>query len=127
MRMTVLGCIGLSVLAGGAVLTVASAHAAQPYTCVCKGDKKRFLASTRYCEHQFNVKECTQGQYDMTYSAACTKMGCSLPTEDDDAKLKENNVPCELVTKQGKQHGWAGMEKDIVTIADWFDKYLAKK
>lgn len=43
------------------------------------------------------------------------------------AKLKENNVPCELVTKEGKQHGWAGMEKDIVTIADWFDKYLAKK
>ena len=43
------------------------------------------------------------------------------------AKLKENNVPCELVTKPGKQHGWAGMEKDIVTIADWFDKYLAKK
>jgi acetyl esterase/lipase len=43
------------------------------------------------------------------------------------AKLKENNVPCELVTKPGKAHGWAGIDKDIITIADWFDKYLAKK
>ncbi|MFT3882916.1 MAG: alpha/beta hydrolase [Gemmatales bacterium] len=43
------------------------------------------------------------------------------------AKLKENNVPCELVTKKGMAHGWVGIDKDIVTIADWFDKYLAKK
>lgn len=43
------------------------------------------------------------------------------------AKLKENNVPCELITKKGQQHGWQGMDKDIVMIADWFDKHLAKK
>lgn len=43
------------------------------------------------------------------------------------AKLKENNVPCELVIKKGMAHGWLGIDKDIVTIADWFDKYLAKK
>ncbi len=43
------------------------------------------------------------------------------------ARLKENHVPCELVTKKGMQHGWAGIEKDIVTIADWFDKHLGKK
>lgn len=43
------------------------------------------------------------------------------------AKLKENNVPCELVTKKGMAHGWVGIDKDIVMIADWFDKYLAKK
>jgi acetyl esterase/lipase len=43
------------------------------------------------------------------------------------AKLKENNVPCELITKKGMAHGWVGIDKDIVTIADWFDKYLAKK
>jgi acetyl esterase/lipase len=43
------------------------------------------------------------------------------------AKFKENHVPCELVVKKGQQHGWLGMDKDIVTIADWFDKYLAKK
>ncbi|HQR09503.1 MAG TPA: alpha/beta hydrolase [Gemmatales bacterium] len=43
------------------------------------------------------------------------------------ARLKENNVPCELITRKGQQHGWGGMDKDVVTIADWFDKYLAKK
>ena len=79
MRMTVLGCIGLSVLAGGAVLTVASALAAQPYTCVCKGDKKRFLASSRYCEHQYEVKSCSKAQYQVTYGKACHEMGCKFP------------------------------------------------
>ncbi len=43
------------------------------------------------------------------------------------ARFKEVNVPCELVVKPGAGHGWAGMEKDVLTIADWFDKYLAKK
>lgn len=43
------------------------------------------------------------------------------------ARMKENKVPCELVVKKGLQHGWAGIEKDIVTIATWFDKHLAKK
>lgn len=43
------------------------------------------------------------------------------------AKLKEYKVPCELVTKKGGDHGWAGMEKDIVTIADWFDKHIPAK
>jgi acetyl esterase/lipase len=41
-------------------------------------------------------------------------------------KLKEAGVPCELVTKKGAEHGWGGMDKDLVTLADWFDKYLAK-
>ena len=40
------------------------------------------------------------------------------------AKFKENGVPCELVVKKGGVHGWGGMEKDVVTFADWFDKYL---
>jgi acetyl esterase/lipase len=43
------------------------------------------------------------------------------------AKLKEAGVPAELVVKHGEAHGWKGLEKDIPTIADWFDKYLAKK
>jgi len=43
------------------------------------------------------------------------------------ARLKEVNVPCELVVKPGAAHGWAGMDKDMLTLADWFDKYLAKK
>lgn len=43
------------------------------------------------------------------------------------AKLKEHNVPCELVVKKGGAHGWAGMDKDLLAIADWFDKHLAGK
>jgi acetyl esterase/lipase len=43
------------------------------------------------------------------------------------AKYKEMKVPCELVVKKGAGHGWTDLVKDIVKIADWFDKYLAKK
>jgi acetyl esterase/lipase len=40
------------------------------------------------------------------------------------AKFKENKVPCDLVVKKGAAHGWAGMDKDLAAMADWFDKYL---
>jgi acetyl esterase/lipase len=43
------------------------------------------------------------------------------------AKLKEAEVPAELVVKEGKGHGWAGLDKDMAIIADWFDKHLKKK
>jgi dipeptidyl aminopeptidase/acylaminoacyl peptidase len=43
------------------------------------------------------------------------------------AAMKEAGVPCQLVTKPGADHGWKGMDKDIETIADWFDKHLGKK
>ncbi len=42
------------------------------------------------------------------------------------AKLKEAKVPAELVVKKGAAHGWGGIDKDIPTLADWFDKYLKK-
>jgi acetyl esterase/lipase len=42
------------------------------------------------------------------------------------AKLKEEGVPAELVVKKGASHGWPGLDKDLKTIADWFDKYLKK-
>jgi acetyl esterase/lipase len=42
-------------------------------------------------------------------------------------KLKEAGVPAELVVKKGAAHGWPDLGKDLTTIADWFDKYLAKK
>lgn len=42
------------------------------------------------------------------------------------AKYKEVGVPCELVVKKGAGHVWPGMDKDIKTLADWFDKYLTK-
>ena len=41
-------------------------------------------------------------------------------------KYEEMKVPCELVVKKGQAHGWAGLDKDLVTIADWFDKHTAK-
>jgi len=41
-------------------------------------------------------------------------------------KLKSVNVPAELVTKPGAAHGWPGLDKDLVTLADWFDKHLKK-
>ncbi|MFO0824683.1 MAG: alpha/beta hydrolase [Gemmataceae bacterium] len=40
------------------------------------------------------------------------------------AKYKEVGVPAELVVKKGLAHGWPGLDKDLVTLADWFDKYL---
>lgn len=40
------------------------------------------------------------------------------------AKFKEVKVPCELVVKKGAGHGWLGLDKDIATLADWFDKHL---
>ncbi|MCX6365300.1 MAG: alpha/beta hydrolase [Armatimonadetes bacterium] len=40
------------------------------------------------------------------------------------AKLKEEGVPCELVKRPGKGHGWPGIEKDAELLMDWFDKYL---
>lgn len=42
------------------------------------------------------------------------------------AKLKKFGVPAELIVKKGAGHVWGGMEKDMVAILDWFDKYLEK-
>ncbi len=41
--------------------------------------------------------------------------------------LKDAGVSAELVVKPGAAHGWSGMDKDLETFADWFDKHLAKK
>jgi acetyl esterase/lipase len=43
------------------------------------------------------------------------------------AKLKGLGIPAQLVVKHGAGHGWAGMDKDTEKLADWYDKYLAKK
>ena len=42
------------------------------------------------------------------------------------AKYKDVGVPAELIVKKGAAHGWAGQEKDLVKLADWFDKHLTK-
>jgi acetyl esterase/lipase len=33
-------------------------------------------------------------------------------------------VPAKLIAKPGVAHGWGGMEKDMIAMADWFDEYL---
>ena len=43
------------------------------------------------------------------------------------SRLKEAGVPAELIVRKGAGHGWATLPADMKFIADWFDKYLAKK
>jgi acetyl esterase/lipase len=33
-------------------------------------------------------------------------------------------VPAKLIVKPGVAHGWGGMEKDMIAMADWFDEFL---
>lgn len=41
-------------------------------------------------------------------------------------KLKEMKVPYRLETKEGKDHGWEGIENEYKLISEWFEKYLIK-
>ena len=34
------------------------------------------------------------------------------------------HAPFKLIVREGKDHGWPGMDKDMKIFADWFDKYL---
>ncbi len=43
------------------------------------------------------------------------------------AKLKEHHVPCMLIPKEGKGHGWPGDKQDERACVAWFDKYLLGK
>jgi acetyl esterase/lipase len=43
------------------------------------------------------------------------------------AKLKEARIAAELIVKRGEGHGWKGMDKDLKTFADWFDRHLLEK
>jgi acetyl esterase/lipase len=43
------------------------------------------------------------------------------------AKFKKVGVTAKLVVKKGAGHVWLDIDKDMPTIADWFDKYLKKK
>ena len=42
-------------------------------------------------------------------------------------KLKESKIDCDLIVRPGQGHGWATMGKDLDLLAEWFEKYLAKK
>lgn len=41
--------------------------------------------------------------------------------------LTKAGVAAKLVIKPGAGHGWAGIEKDIAMIADWFDEHLLRR
>jgi acetyl esterase/lipase len=42
-------------------------------------------------------------------------------------RFEENRVPCQLVVKSGKGHGWENWESDTALIADWFDIHLCRE
>ena len=39
-------------------------------------------------------------------------------------KCAEMKAPFKLIVREGKDHGWPGMEKDLAIFADWFDEHL---
>ncbi len=41
------------------------------------------------------------------------------------AKLEEFKVPHRLESRPGKGHGWPGIEMELPTMAEWFEKYLS--
>ena len=39
-------------------------------------------------------------------------------------RANEAGATAKLIVKTGAVHGWGGMEKDLVAMADWFDEHL---
>lgn len=39
-------------------------------------------------------------------------------------RCRKENVPFKLIVKEGKDHGWKEMDKDMALCADWFDEHL---
>ncbi len=39
-------------------------------------------------------------------------------------RCQESGVKAKLIVREGKAHGWAGMEQDSELFADWFDEHL---
>ena len=48
------------------------------------------------------------------------------PVEKAPPKAKDAGVPFRLVVREGREHGWPGIEKDLELFADWFDNHLQK-
>lgn len=42
-------------------------------------------------------------------------------------RCEKAHVPAKLVVREGKEHGWPGIEKDVEILADWFDQHLRGK
>jgi acetyl esterase/lipase len=41
-----------------------------------------------------------------------------------ETKAKAASVSFQLVVREGKEHGWDGLDRDLEILADWFDQYL---
>lgn len=39
-------------------------------------------------------------------------------------RCQELNSLAKLITREGKDHGWPDLEKDVAVFADWFDEHL---
>jgi len=39
-------------------------------------------------------------------------------------KCAEMKAPYKLIIREGKDHGWPGLDKDLIIFADWFDDHL---
>jgi hypothetical protein len=73
--------LAIGVLAGPLLIAATPVAAGQPWTCVCNGVKKRYIASTRHCENKFKIPKgqgCTSKQYRSVYAPYCVKNGCTL-------------------------------------------------
>jgi dipeptidyl aminopeptidase/acylaminoacyl peptidase len=44
-----------------------------------------------------------------------------------DKAREVSKAPMKLIVREGKEHGWSGIEKDMVIFADWFDEQLRGK
>lgn len=57
-------------------------EAAQAWSCICNGERKRYLASTRHCEFKNDLPKgawCSAAQWRAVYGPACREKGCVLP------------------------------------------------
>jgi hypothetical protein len=59
------------------VMTATPAEAGTPYTCYCKGEKKRFIGGTYYCGRR--TPRCTAAEYELFRMNACRANGCAPP------------------------------------------------
>jgi acetyl esterase/lipase len=39
-------------------------------------------------------------------------------------RCEESGNTAKLIVREGKEHGWGGMDKDMALFADWFDEHL---
>jgi acetyl esterase/lipase len=39
-------------------------------------------------------------------------------------RCREVDAPFKLIVREGKDHGWQGMDVDMRIFADWFDEHL---